>query len=145
MTKIQPLMLRSSFRAFKPLGVRLLSTYPPPGPKSCSTEQGRLRLEYLMQELNKPSNALLKVQVYEFLNKMMITINKQEAEMEQKRYAAWIPASVRQMAAFWKAGFQSDITEEGLDVMDRINLAGYSVRMTDVMLVFDYVTDIYYR
>lgn len=111
--------------------------YPGPGPSISSTERGRLRLEYLMVELEERPE--LKKDVYDFMELLLSIIQVHFRQNEESPLVSKMPVSAQHVIVLFRLMWNAEINAKWREVVQKMDNDHLPVYMSDLCLVGDYV------
>lgn len=118
------------------------SPYPGPGPTEPSSKEGKLRLEYLLLQLEHDSN--LKERMLEFLDILFKKTNQYYGEVKHDHdiLSKILPWSLNKFRVLLKLMFDTELTKSWSDVVQYMEGEKLPINWPDMMLVGNYFADL---
>lgn len=113
------------------------SEYPGPGPTDSASDSGKLRLEYLMLELEK--NAPLKLVIGSFVKKLLISVKKKFEDVQSSALYGTLPKRAQRMIVLFKMIFDQPLNTEWSKVVTEMEKENLPIYFSDMCLAGDYI------
>lgn len=111
--------------------------YPGPGPSVSSSENGKLRLEYLMLQLEERPQ--LKENVYDFMELLLDLLEVNFRLMDQSPLASKLPKGAQRVIILLRLMWNAEINARWRDLVRTMDQDRLPVYLSDLCLVGDYV------